>query len=174
MLYNLPVPTLHHFIPAPLPPSSSDSRTSPRSGRSQEEISFLCKRRDLRPQSPTSRTSDDESALAFYDSMFDRRRAAIILKSNGFSLASPVNDGSPPTLDHSNPLLCHSPIRTAKPSARREEAPAKLTPAPPIHRLTLAAQPLPLSLTSSSSPHHLFSFFPSSSYSNSHVPYTVR
>ena len=99
MLYNfphLPVPALHHFVPAPLPTFHSDSRTSPRSGRSQEEISFHCKRRDLRPRSPTSRTSDDESALAFYNSIFDRRRAAIILKSNGFSLASPVNDGSPP------------------------------------------------------------------------------
>jgi hypothetical protein len=40
---------------------------------------------------------------------------------------SPINDGSPPTLSHSNSLLCHSPLCSAKPSARREEAPAKVT-----------------------------------------------
>ncbi|KIJ90375.1 hypothetical protein K443DRAFT_660279 [Laccaria amethystina LaAM-08-1] len=62
--------------------------------------------------------------------MFDPRRAAIklfILKCNGFSLTSPVNDGSPPTLSHSNSILCHSPLRSEKPSARREEALAKVT-----------------------------------------------
>ena len=71
--------------------------------------------------------SDDESALAFHDSIVDPRRAAMILKRNGFSLTSPVDDGSPPNLNHSNSLLFHSPIRSAKPGARREEAPTKLT-----------------------------------------------
>ena len=37
------------------------------------------------------------------------------------------DDGSPPTLRHSNSVLCHSLLRSAKPSARREEAPARLT-----------------------------------------------
>ena len=58
------------------------------------------------------------------------RRAAnkpFILKCSGFSLTSPVNDGSPPTLSHSNWLLCHLPDPSAKPSARREGAPAKVT-----------------------------------------------
>ena len=80
------------------------------------------------------------------------------------------DDGSPPTLSHSNSVLCHSLLRSANLSARREEAPARLTQLLPF--LTLAAQPLPLS----SSPHHLFSFsnaFSSSSYSHSHIPYAV-
>ena len=127
---QLPIRTLHHFVPASLPTFSSESRTGPQFSRSQEEISFLWGHRELRLQSPTSWTSDDDSALALHDSIFDPRRAAIkpfILKCNGFSSASPVNDGSPPTLSHSSSLLCYSPLCSANPSKRREEAPAKVT-----------------------------------------------
>ena len=94
------MPTLHHFIPAPLP--TSDSRIDPQLGRSQKEIAFLWGRRE----SPTFWTSDNESALAFHCSIFDFRGEAIklfILKRNGFpsakvggsSSASPVNNGVP-------------------------------------------------------------------------------
>ena len=72
-------------------------------------------------------TSDDESALAFHDSIFDPRRSAIISKRNGFSLTSLVDDSSLSHLNHSNGLLFHSPIRSARPGARREEAPTKFT-----------------------------------------------
>ena len=60
-----------------------------------QEIAFLYGRRELRLQTPTSWTSDDESALAFRDSISNSRRTAIklpIFKCSGFSLTSPVND----------------------------------------------------------------------------------
>ena len=129
-MLHLPIRTLHHFVPASLPAFYSESRTGPQFSRSQEEIAFLWGPRELRLQSSTFWTSDDHSALPLHDSIFDPRRAAIkpfISKCNGFSLTSLVNDGSPPTLSHSNWLLCHSPDPSAKPSARREEAPAKVT-----------------------------------------------
>ena len=55
-----------------LPTSDSDSRMGPQFGQSQEEIAFLWGRQKLL-QSPTSWTSDDESALAFHGSIFDPR-----------------------------------------------------------------------------------------------------
>ena len=60
--------------------------------------------------------------------------------------------------------------------AQKEKKHLPNLPRPPIPRPTLAAQPLPLSLTSSSSPHRLFSSFPtfpSSSYPHVHIPYSV-
>ena len=144
---HLPIRTLHHFVPASLPTFSSESMTGPQFSRSQEEIAFLWGRRELRLQSPTPWTSDDNSALTFHDSIFDPRRAAnkpFILKCNGFSFISPVNDGSTPTLSHSNWLLSHSPHPSAKPSARREEAPAKVTQHYSFLGSPLPAQPIPL------------------------------
>ena len=83
---HLPIPALHHFVRAPLsspsqpfiisfvrlPTSDSNSRMGPQFGRSQEETAFLWGRQELL-QSPTSWTSDDESALAFHGSIFDPR-----------------------------------------------------------------------------------------------------
>ena len=44
-----------------------------------------------------------------------------------FLVDVPGDDGSLPTLSHSNSVLCHSVLRSAKPSARREEAHTRLT-----------------------------------------------
>jgi len=80
---------------------------------------------------------------------------------------------SPPNSSHSVSLLCHSPLHSAKPSART--ALCQCYPAPPISRLTLVSS-TSSSVTTSSSPRHLFSLFPtfpSSSYSPSYVPYTL-
>jgi len=159
---QVPSHTLHHFVPAPPLTSSLDSRTGPQFGRFQEEIAFLWGDRKLHLQSPTSWTSDDEFALAFCGSIFDPRRVAIkliILKCNGFSLTSPVNDRSPPSLSHPNSLLCHSPLRSAKPSAKRRST-CQSYPAPPIPRLTLFSS-TSSSVTTSSSSHAISS--PSSS-----------
>jgi hypothetical protein len=121
------------------------------------------------------RTSDDESALAFHGSIFDPRRVAIklfILKRNVFSLTSPVNSGSPPTLSDSNSLLCHLPLCKAKRTKRRSTC--QSFPAPPIPRLTLVGSTSSLSCLLFPTPSFLPSpTFPSSSYSHSHVPHTV-
>ena len=44
-----------------------------------------------------------------------------------FLVDVPNDDGSWPTSSHSNSVLCHSLLRSAKSSARREAAPARLT-----------------------------------------------
>ena len=49
------------------------------------------------------------------------------IEMQSFLADAPGGDGSPPTLSHSNSVLYHSLLRSAKPSARREEAPARLT-----------------------------------------------
>ena len=110
-------------------------------------------------------TSDHESALAFHNSIFDPCRAAIILICNSFSLTSPFNDGSPPTLSHSNSLLCHLPLRSAKPSARREDQHHPFLAHP--HSSTSSSV-----MISSSSPHHLFFFFPPLTPTPTLVSYT--
>ena len=133
-------------------------------GRLQKEIASLRGRRELLLQSPTSWISDDESALAFHGSIFDPRGEAIklfVLK-HGFPSASP---SSPPNLSHSVSLLRHSPLRSEKPSARTEEAPCQSYPTPPISRLPLISSTS--SVTTSFSPRHLFSLFPT--FSNHEV-----
>ena len=163
-------PNLHQFVPAPLPPPPPLPKAQGRVHNSADsrKLYFFCESRELRLQSPTSWTSDNESALAFHNAIFDPRRAAIILICNSFSLTSPFNNGSPPTLSHSNSFLGHLPLRSAKPSARREDQHHPFLAHP--HSSTSSSVTI-----SSSSPHHLFFFptFPSYSYSYSRVLYTV-
>ena len=71
-----------------------------------------------------------------------------------FLVDFPGDDGSPPPLSHPNSVHCHSLLRSAKPSARREEAPARLTQLLPFlsspSRLNLFLCPLPHTISSAS------------------------
>ena len=149
----------------------------PQFGLFQEEIAFLCGHWELR-QWPTSWASVDESALAFHGSAFDPRGEAIkpfILKRSGFpsvfsSLPQPSKNSHPLSIYfkpfHLAPLSLAPSFCKAKRTNRRSTI-LKL-PSSTIFRLTLT--------TTSFSPRHLFSLFPtfpSSSYSHSHVPHML-
>ena len=71
-----------------------------------------------------------------------------------FLVDIPGDDSSPPTSSHSNSVLCHSLLRSAKPNARREEAPARLTQLLPFlsstSQLNLFLCPLPHAISSPS------------------------
>ena len=121
---------LHYFVPASLPTFSSSQGRVHDSADLKKKLYFFG---GVENYVFSHLRSGRQTTIPLFPCTIQYstpRRAAnkpFILKCNGFSLTSPVNDGSPPTLSHSNCLLCHLPDPSAKPSARREEAPAKVT-----------------------------------------------
>jgi hypothetical protein len=84
---------------------------------------------------------------------------------------------SPPNSSHSISLLCHSPLRSAKPSSRTEESTAKVTQRHPFLGSPSSAPSLPLSRLhlphAISSPSSLPSPLPPTSTPMSHIRYHV-